>query len=90
MRRKTLVAAGFVIATVLQGISYPAIALAADNTAADQPTSSLVGEQNSAAEDTDVQSETSDNDNTDWHCARSEQRRQQGERKPGGKRHTQG
>ena len=65
MRRKTLVAAGFVIATVLQDISYPAIALAADNTAADQPTSSLVGEQNSAAEDTDVQSETSDNDNTD-------------------------
>lgn len=65
MKRKTLITAGFVIVTVLQGISYPAIALAADSTTADQqePASSLVTEQsNNTTEGTDTQNETSQPD----------------------------
>lgn len=57
--KKTLITASFVIATVLQGISYPAIALAADNASVDQneTPSSLVSEQNNAAENTDAQND---------------------------------
>lgn len=67
-KRKTLITAGFVIAAVLQGISYPAIALAADSTTADQqePASSLVTEQsNSTTEGTDTKNETSRPDQTE-------------------------
>lgn len=61
--RKTLITACFVVVTVLQGISYPAIALAADDKNTNQnESSSLVTEQNgSAVMSTDTQNEVNQN-----------------------------
>ena len=63
MRRKTLITAGFIIATVLQGISYPAIALADNgaNTTEQESVSSSKSEQSYNSPENDNQNDSDTN-----------------------------
>lgn len=63
MKRKTLITIGFVITTVLQGISYPAIALAENETTTNEQesVSSLESKQNYNSPENDSQNDSNVN-----------------------------